>query len=77
MDRINNAYALGGPTLLIQTVEKLTDIRVDHLAVIDFAGFQSMVDAVGGIDITMSRPRRAPARRSAPKGPTTWMATPR
>jgi LCP family protein required for cell wall assembly len=59
MNRINSAYALGGPTLLIQTVEKLTDIRIDHLAVIDFAGFQSMVDAVGGIDITVSSPTGA------------------
>jgi LCP family protein required for cell wall assembly len=58
-NKINNAYAIGGPTLLIQTVEKLTDIRVDHLAVIDFAGFQSMVDAVGGIDITVSSPTGA------------------
>ncbi len=55
-DKINNAYAVGGPTLLIQTVEKLTAIRVDHLAVIDFAGFQAMVDAVGGIDLTTSSP---------------------
>ncbi|HEY0814932.1 MAG TPA: LCP family protein [Pseudonocardia sp.] len=54
LDKINNAYAMGGPTLLIQTVEGLTDIRIDHLAVIDFAGFQSMVDAVGGIDMTIS-----------------------
>ncbi len=54
MNRINNVYAVGGPSLLIQTVEKLTDIRIDHLAVIDFAGFQAMVDAVGGIDMTIS-----------------------
>jgi LCP family protein required for cell wall assembly len=54
MNKINNAFAVGGPTLLVDTVEKLTNIRVDHLAVIDFAGFQSMVDAVGGIDMTIS-----------------------
>jgi len=50
-DKINAAYALGGPALLVETVEKLTQIRVDHFAVIDFAGFRAMVDAVGGIDI--------------------------
>jgi LCP family protein required for cell wall assembly len=53
MNKINAAYAYGGPSLLIQTVELLTAIRIDHLAVIDFAGFQAMVDAVGGIDVSI------------------------
>jgi LCP family protein required for cell wall assembly len=51
--KINAAYAYGGPTLLVRTVEQLTKVRVDHFATIDFAGFQAMVDAVGGIDVTM------------------------
>ena len=51
MNKVNAAYALGGPSLLIQTVENLTQLRVDHFGVIDFAGFESMVDAVGGIDV--------------------------
>ncbi len=42
-----------GPPLLIQTVEQLTRVRIDHFAVIDFAGFQQMVDAADGIDITI------------------------
>jgi len=49
--KINSAYATGGPSLLVQTVEGLTGLRVDHLAVIDFAGFQALVDAVDGIDV--------------------------
>jgi LCP family protein required for cell wall assembly len=49
--RVANAYATGGPSLLIRTVEKLTDLRVDHFAVIDFAGFRSMVDTLGGIEV--------------------------
>jgi LCP family protein required for cell wall assembly len=53
-DKINAADAFGGPSLLIQTVEQLTGNRVDHFAVIDFAGFQSMVDAVGGIDVRVA-----------------------
>jgi LCP family protein required for cell wall assembly len=52
-DRIDAAYALGGPTLLIATVENLTSIRIDQFAVIDFAGIQAMVDAVGGIDVAV------------------------
>ncbi|MHA6797158.1 LCP family protein [Pseudonocardia bannensis] len=54
MNTINAAYALGGPSLLIRTVENLTDLRIDHFAVIDFAGFESMVDSVGGIDVRVA-----------------------
>ena len=49
--KISSAYGLGGPTLLVQTVEQLTHNRIDHFAIIDYAGFQHMVDAVGGIDV--------------------------
>jgi len=49
--KISAAYGLGGPTLLVQAVEQLTHNRIDHFAIIDYAGFQHMVDAVGGIDI--------------------------
>lgn len=47
LGKINSTYAWGGPSLLIQTVESLRGLRVDHFAVIDFAGFESMFDAVG------------------------------
>ncbi len=53
-NKINAAYAFGGPSLLIRTVENLTDLRMDHFAVIDFAGFRSMVDATGGIDVRVA-----------------------
>jgi LCP family protein required for cell wall assembly len=54
-DKINAALALGGPTLLVHTVERLTGVRVDHFGVIDFAGFQAMTDALGGIDVQVAR----------------------
>jgi LCP family protein required for cell wall assembly len=54
MNKINAAYAFGGPSLLVQTVEGLTGVRVDHFAVVDFAGFTAMVDAVGGIDVQVA-----------------------
>ncbi len=53
-NKINAAYAFGGPSLLIRTVENLTGLRIDHFAVIDFAGFRSMVDAMGGIDVRVA-----------------------
>jgi LCP family protein required for cell wall assembly len=54
--KINAAYAHGGSSLLVRTVEQLTGIRIDHFGVIDFAGFREMVDAVGGIDVEVAEP---------------------
>jgi LCP family protein required for cell wall assembly len=53
-NKINAAYSLGAGTLLVQTVEQLTDLRVDHFAVVDFAGFKDITDAVGGVDIRVA-----------------------
>lgn len=55
MNKINAAYAYGGAPLLVGTVEQLTRVRVDHFGVIDFAGFTSLVDSVGGIDVTVAQ----------------------
>jgi len=54
-NKINAAYAIGGASLLIRTVEQLTGLRIDHFGVIDFAGFQQMVDSVGGIDVRVAK----------------------
>jgi LCP family protein required for cell wall assembly len=51
INKINAAYALGGPKLMVQTVEEFTKVRIDHVVVIDFAGFKEVVDALGGIQI--------------------------
>lgn len=50
-DKVNAAYALGGPALAIDTVEKLTGLPVNHVIVVDFATFRDVVDTVGGITI--------------------------
>ncbi|CAA9220743.1 MAG: Cell envelope-associated transcriptional attenuator LytR-CpsA-Psr, subfamily A1 (as in PMID19099556) [uncultured Corynebacteriales bacterium] len=63
-DTIASAYATGGPTLLVRTVEQLTALRIDHFAVMDFAGFKDITDDVGGVDV---RVRRASA--GFPAGP--------
>ncbi|OMQ16707.1 transcriptional regulator [Modestobacter sp. VKM Ac-2676] len=52
-NKINAAYALGGPTLLIQTIEQLTGVRIDHYAAIDFAGLIQMTDDLGGVDVVV------------------------
>ncbi|MGW0081337.1 LCP family protein [Streptomyces sp. NPDC003393] len=53
---LNYAYQTGGPACTIRTVEKLTDIRVDHHAVVDFSGFKAMVDAVDGVEMCLKKP---------------------
>jgi LCP family protein required for cell wall assembly len=50
-NKVNAAFAFGGPNLLVETVEQVTDLRIDGYVEIGFAGFASVVDAVGGVDI--------------------------
>ncbi|AMW10875.1 LytR family transcriptional regulator [Streptomyces qaidamensis] len=52
----NQAFQLGGSACTIRTVEKLTDIRVDHHVVVDFHGFKEMVDAVDGVEVCLRQP---------------------
>jgi LCP family protein required for cell wall assembly len=52
----NTAYAVGGPACTIKTVEHLTHVYIDHFAVVDFNGFRSMVDALGGVPVCVPRP---------------------
>ena len=50
-DKINASYAYGGPQLLIETVEKLTGLTVDHFVQIGMGAVPDMVDAVGGVEL--------------------------
>jgi LCP family protein required for cell wall assembly len=52
--KFNAAYAAGGPSLLVEQVEELTGIHVDHYVGIDFFGFESVVDALGGVNVCIS-----------------------
>jgi LCP family protein required for cell wall assembly len=53
--KINAAYAYGGSRLLIETIEKLTGVRIDHFGTIDFAGMRTMTDALGGVDVRVNQ----------------------
>jgi LCP family protein required for cell wall assembly len=57
-NRINYAFNEGGPRLLVRTVQNLTGVRIDHYLQVDFEGFQSMVDKLGGVDVCLSRPAK-------------------
>jgi LCP family protein required for cell wall assembly len=47
----NQNYSIGGPGCLIRTLEGTTGVFVDHYAVVDFRGFTTMVDALGGVEV--------------------------
>ncbi|SCL24054.1 transcriptional attenuator, LytR family [Micromonospora rhizosphaerae] len=56
MAKINAAYAWGGTPLLVRTVEEFTGVRIDHVVLVDFVGFAKVIDALGGVDVTVDRP---------------------
>jgi len=50
-NKINAAYSYGGAPLLVQTVEGLTGLTVDHYAEVGFGSVEEIVDAVGGVEL--------------------------
>jgi LCP family protein required for cell wall assembly len=50
-NKINAAYAFGGPKLIVTTLENLTDDRMDHVALIDFDGFIQLTNDLGGVTV--------------------------
>ncbi|HEX2192773.1 MAG TPA: LCP family protein [Acidimicrobiales bacterium] len=57
-DRVNTAFALGGPERLLATVQESLGIPINHFAEIDFVGFREVVDALGGISVFVPNPAR-------------------
>ena len=54
-NKINAAYAFGGPSLLIQTVENATGVRIDDYVETGLGGFANIVDAIGGVRLCPDR----------------------
>jgi len=55
--KLNEAFSIGGPALLTQLIEQLTGLRLDHYVQVDFGGFRSIVDAVGGLSLCVGTSR--------------------
>jgi LCP family protein required for cell wall assembly len=51
-DKINAAYAIGGPALAVTTVKEYLGIKINHLVEVNFENFPKLIDALGGIDYT-------------------------
>jgi LCP family protein required for cell wall assembly len=59
--KINEAFERGGSSLLAETVEAISGVRIDHVAAVDFAGFKTMTDALGGVEVYLERPIHDPS----------------
>ncbi|MDX6651315.1 MAG: hypothetical protein QOJ38_96 [Solirubrobacterales bacterium] len=53
--KINAGYAFGGAALEIRTVEQFLSLRIDHVVIVDFDGFQSLIDALGGVKVKLRK----------------------
>ncbi|WP_449537839.1 polyisoprenyl-teichoic acid--peptidoglycan teichoic acid transferase TagU [Ferdinandcohnia sp. Marseille-Q9671] len=53
-DKINHAFAFGGPEMTINTVENFLDIPIDYYVQVNMESFKDIVDAVGGVTVTNS-----------------------
>ncbi|AOR32080.1 transcriptional regulator [Streptomyces fodineus] len=51
----NESYGTGGAACAVKTVESITGIRMDHYLEVDFAGFQKLIDDLGGVPVTTAK----------------------
>jgi LCP family protein required for cell wall assembly len=62
-NKLNTAYAFGGPSLTVATVERNTGVRIDHYVEVNFLGFVKMVDALDGVTVCTPTAIHDPVRR--------------
>jgi LCP family protein required for cell wall assembly len=55
-NKLNAAYSFGGPTLLAQTVQNATGLRIEHYMGIGFGGLVNVVNSIGGVTMCFSHP---------------------
>ena len=56
INKINAAYPLGGANLMIKTIKQLTGLAINHYVEINFASFQGIVNAIGGVPLYFPKP---------------------
>jgi LCP family protein required for cell wall assembly len=52
-DRVNSAFPRGGPALAVRTIRGFTGLDINHVMIVDFQSFRSLIDNIGGIEITV------------------------
>jgi LCP family protein required for cell wall assembly len=55
MQKINSAWAIGGPGLALQVIKQFTGLQINHLIVIDLGNFPKFIDDIGGVTVTTGR----------------------
>ncbi|HWG55217.1 MAG TPA: LCP family protein [Gaiellaceae bacterium] len=55
-NKINAAFQLGGPALAMRTIRSLTGLQPNHVALVDFDDFRTVIDALGGITVDVPKP---------------------
>jgi LCP family protein required for cell wall assembly len=53
MNKINAAFGLGGPRLMVATVQQLTGLTINHFVEVNFLGFVKIINALGGVDVCL------------------------
>ena len=56
LDKVNAAYAYGGATLAIRTMQAVTGIPVNHVIVVNFSKFREVINTLGGITVNVPKP---------------------
>ncbi len=55
-NKINAAFQLGGPALALKTVTALTGLKPNHVVMVDFDDFRTVIDALGGVEVDVPKP---------------------
>lgn len=50
-DKVNHAHSFGGPTLAVETVERLLNMKIDHWATVSLDGFIAVINALDGVEL--------------------------
>ena len=79
MNKINAAFGLGGPALMVATVAAATGLTINDFIEVNFLGFVKVIDALGGVNICLPYAVNDPYSGLTPgrRTCTTWMASPR
>ena len=63
LEQLNSTFSFGGPACLWRTLEQVTRIHIDHFVQVDFGGFKSIVNDVGGVAVCLPRAIKDPASK--------------
>src|SRR5580700_877105 len=63
LEQLNSTFSFGGPACLWKTLEQITRIHIDHFVEVDFNGFKSIVNDVGGVPVCLPYAIKDPASK--------------